>query len=62
MSKKSRNTAAQAKKIIDLTAYFSPITKEGDLNYELNGHARGKNFKSGTRRADYDDGMPTAND
>ena len=40
MSKKKKASAPEIKKIIDLTAYFSPITKESDLSYEAEGKKR----------------------
>lgn len=37
MNKKKKSSTPEIKKIIDLTAYFSPITKESDLSYEAEG-------------------------
>lgn len=53
MSKKKKASAPEIKKIIDLTAYFSPITKESDLGYEAEGKKRDN---------DRDSTTPTVND
>lgn len=53
MSKKKKASAPEIKKIIDLTAYFSPITKESDLSYEAEGKKRDNDSDSTT---------PTVND
>lgn len=53
MSKKKKASAPEIKKIIDLTAYFSPITKESDLSYEAEGKKRDN---------DHDSTTPTVND
>lgn len=48
MSKKKKASAPEIKKIIDLTAYFSPITKESDLSYEAEGKKRDNDRDSTT--------------
>lgn len=53
MSKKKKSSMPEIKKIIDLTAYFSPITKESDLIYEADGKKRDN---------DRDSTTPTVND
>lgn len=48
MSKKKKSNTPEIKKIIDLTAYFSPITKESDLSYETEGKKRDNDRDSTT--------------
>ena len=45
---KKKSSTPEIKKIIDLTAYFSPITKESDLSYEAEGKKRNNDRDSTT--------------